>query len=113
MDLAAHLRKALGPIPSGSNIPVDWVRTLIDEAGGSEGVDLTVQEAATLLDRAPSTLRTWCAADQVPGAYRLQGREWRIPRASLTRIRNGGDSPCPRSGPVDLGRWREHVGEES
>lgn len=46
-------------------------------------VDLTVAEVAELLHRAPGTIRGWCASGELPGAYRLRGREWRIPTAAV------------------------------
>ena len=45
-------------------------------------VDMTVAEVAELLKRAPATVRGWCATGELPGAYRLLGREWRIPSAA-------------------------------
>lgn len=89
-------------------MPVEWVRGLMEEEPPEdEGVDLTVHDVAALLDRAPSTIRTWCGAGRFPGAYRLQGREWRIPRADLRGLRDPmeGDSSGD-GGPVDLGAWR-------
>jgi excisionase family DNA binding protein len=108
MSLAARLRQALAPIPDGSTVPVSWVRGLLDEHSDTDAtVDLTVTDVATMLGRAPSTCRTWCAAGRFPGAYRLQGREWRIPRSALRALRDAPEEPPRRQdGTVDLGSWR-------
>lgn len=74
--------------------------------------DLTCEEAGEELGRAASTIRTWCGRGAIPGAYRLHGREWRIPRASLRRYLDQqaeGKREAGRDGePVDLGSWRKH-----
>jgi excisionase family DNA binding protein len=81
-------------MPPGSaiSLPVDWLRQQLETAemvhGGTPGGapaldDLTVESAGKQLGRSASTLRTWCAAGLIPGAYRLRGREWRIPPAAL------------------------------
>lgn len=107
-DALARLRGALDPLPDGALVPVAWVRALVQDCGGQEAVDLTVEEAGRLLHRAPSTMRTWCARGHIPGAYRLAGREWRIPRAALQALGEG--SGPQRTGdtsrPADLGSWR-------
>jgi excisionase family DNA binding protein len=108
MTLATRIRQALAPIPRGSLVPVDYVRELLDQHDAPEGVDLTVQDVATMLERAPSTIRTWCGAGRLPGAYRLQGREWRIPRSALRALREAPTEPARRAdGTVDLGSWKK------
>jgi hypothetical protein len=109
MSLAARLRQALAPIPDGSTVPVSWVRGLIEEHGDRDvDVDLTVADVATMLGRAPSTVRTWCGAGRFPGAYRLQGREWRIPRPALRALREEPTKPRARGdGTVALDSWRK------
>lgn len=56
--------------------------------------------------RKPSTVRGWCEAGKLPGAYRLRGREWRIPPAALAAIQQAEHEPVTSGGPVDLGGWR-------
>ena len=46
-------------------------------------IDMTVQELADRFGRCPSTVRAWCEAGRLPGAYKLRGREWRIPAVAL------------------------------
>jgi excisionase family DNA binding protein len=81
-------------LPDGASVQLsvgglhEW---LADEEGNAAGlaaqmpvqIDLTVEEVAAALHRKPSTVRSWCAARRIEGAYRLRGREWRIPLAAL------------------------------
>ena len=103
-----ELRRWLASAPPGSLVPVEAVRPLLEgeAAGGARGSwDLSVQEVAELLGRAPSTIRGWIGEGLLPGAYRLRGREWRIPRRELERLRE--EEAQPRKGEsADLGSWR-------
>ena len=45
--------------------------------------DLTLEQVACEVGRATSTVRTWCNSKRLAGAYRLNGRDWRVPRAAL------------------------------
>ncbi|MEX1258201.1 MAG: helix-turn-helix domain-containing protein [Gemmatimonadota bacterium] len=113
LDVHARLRQALQPIPDGALVPVEWVRGLVEECGG-EAVDLTVEDVAVLMNRGASTIRTWCASGRLPGSYRLQGREWRVPRTALQALRNGAIGAERRSNgrpTPDLGEWRKHIRE--
>ena len=110
--LAQQLHAALRPIPDGALVPVEWIRALIDEHAG-DGADLTAEAVGEMLGRAPSTIRGWCRDGRLPGAFRLRGREWRIPPAALAALRDSdpGQNGCNvRSRPADLGSWRRHVG---
>jgi hypothetical protein len=49
-------------------------------------VDLTPEEAGAALHRSPVTVRAYCSAGLLTGAYRWRGRQWRIPRASLEAL---------------------------
>lgn len=84
------------------------------EAPASGSADLTVAQVAARYSRQPSTVRGWCESGLLRGAYRLRGREWRIPAEALAAFeqaeRGGRPSPVQhsqRSQPVDLGRWRK------
>ena len=48
--------------------------------------DLTLDQVATEVHRAVSTVRTWCNGGRLQGAYRLNGRDWRIPQAALRKF---------------------------
>jgi hypothetical protein len=58
--------------------------------------DLTPAEFGKIMRRSSVTVAQWCAGGAVPGAYKLQGRAWRIPRASVQRFRNQQSIPKPK-----------------
>ncbi|MBA3498506.1 MAG: helix-turn-helix domain-containing protein [Gemmatimonadales bacterium] len=78
--------------------------------------DATAADLAGRFGRSPSTIRGWLDRGLIPGAYRFQNREWRVPAAALAafeaaqRIENAGpalEAPrasCKRA--VDLSAWR-------
>ena len=122
VPLVEQLRAIVAPLPPGSavSLPVDWLRAQLDSgasdgAGDGEAEDFTLEEVAERVKRSPSTVRTWCAGGLLPGAYKLRGRDWRIPRVSLRsflndeagsrrkRITQHTDAAPP------LGAWRGHV----
>jgi excisionase family DNA binding protein len=102
----SDLARAIAGLPDDALLPVKWIREHLGNESGGRLADLTVQEVGEELGRAASTIRTWAAAGRLPGAYRLRGREWRVPPEALRSLR---DSEWERvdDGPVDLGRWRE------
>lgn len=77
-------------------------------------VDLTVAEVARLLGRAPGTVRGWCASGDLEGAYRFNGREWRIPPEAVAllqrkqaRVDTALNHRSTRDAPeADLNAWR-------
>lgn len=89
----ADFRALLHQLPPESQVPAGWVVEALEAAGveqpadpaGPLLLDLTLAEASSIAGRAVSTLRGWCNRGELPGAYRLHDREWRIPRASLER----------------------------
>lgn len=105
----------LRALPGEALVPASWVLAQLEAAApapeGRAVRDLTVEDVAGLLDRAPSTVRGWCAAGRLAGAYRCAGREWRIPTAALDAIRSAANpKPTARHDlddtVVDLGAWR-------
>jgi len=92
---------ALDALPDESLVPVGFVREAIAEAraGSGDGLaDLTVEDVAAVLGRAPSTIRTWLGAGELDG-YKLRRREWRVPREALEELRDearaGAVGPSP------------------
>jgi hypothetical protein len=75
-------------------LPVAWLQSLLTDDATTVAVDLSGTEVARLLGRSPVTIAGWCRAGLCPGAYRLRGREWRIPRSGLEALqaleRSGG-----------------------
>jgi excisionase family DNA binding protein len=44
---------------------------------------LTVAQVAAQLHRSSSTVRGWCEAERLAGAFKLNGRDWRIPAIAV------------------------------
>lgn len=123
-DRFVSLRALAEALPDDAAVPVPkaWLLELLD-AGNPDATpqvpsaDLTVAQVAARFERDPSTVRGWVAAGQFPEAYRLQGRELRIPLAAVlafeARQRTPGAArraraPARRSRkPADLGAWRK------
>jgi excisionase family DNA binding protein len=114
-----NLRARLELMPPGTLIPADWVlaelgRELGPDAAEHPAADLTVDQVAERLGRAPSTIRNWLAERRLPGAYRLRGREWRIPPAALrsfleAEAAGAAKGPRIREERADVGAWRQHL----
>jgi excisionase family DNA binding protein len=81
-------------------------------------VDLTVEQVAKKLNRSPSTVRNWLAAGDIPGAYRLKRREWRIPPSALEwfldKQRTAPQATATTVGAraLALDEWRKHLPNE-
>jgi excisionase family DNA binding protein len=105
---------ALLPDGVGLTLPKDLLLELLAaEATGAASADLTTRELAERLHRAPSTIRGWLEEGRLPGAYKLNGRDWRVPAEAVETFlagqrvryasRSGEDA---RTSPVDLSAWR-------
>lgn len=110
----ATLRDLAGRLPDGAALTLP--KAVLLEALGSGAsaaatppADLTVAEFAARFHRSPSTIRGWLGAGRVPGAYKLSGRDWRVPPAAveafLARERARYEAPA-----ADLGAWRARRG---
>jgi excisionase family DNA binding protein len=122
VDLAARLRALADALPPHGSVTftrADLVE-MVGECGAGKPepeqlADLTVPALAAELGRSGSTIRGWLGEGLFPHAYRLQGREWRIPRsdvkAFLTQQQKPPaiDEPEPVSESDDLGSWRTLV----
>ncbi len=66
--------------------------------------ELTVAELAGRFHRSPSTVRGWLEAGRFPGAFKLNGRDWRVPAVAVEAFIA---QSRPRALPgADLGAWR-------
>lgn len=92
--------------PDGASVPVPkcWLQELLsgtpttDPAPPDVEIDLDCGKVAALLGRSAGTIRSWCAAGVIPGAYRLRGcREWRVPRTALRTFQQRERQRAPRS----------------
>ena len=116
MSLRSELLAIVGGMPEGSavSLPVEWLRSLLAAdalAGGGPDRLLTLEEVAELAGRSVSTVRTWCNSGMIEGAFRLHGREWRVPESAWRKHLEASQKPekgleVPKGGPVDLGAWR-------
>jgi excisionase family DNA binding protein len=98
--LGPAYRTLIEQLPPGALVPVPREELLELLAGaGVDGVlrtfredppareaDYSVREVAAQFGKAVSTVRGWCEAGQLPGAYRVRGREWRIPRRAIAAM---------------------------
>ena len=116
--MSKRLRDLLAPLPPDTMVRAGWVLEHLEAGQGSDLQDLTLEDVAERVGRAVSTVRGWCNSGRMAGAYRLRGREWRIPQDALRRFleaeRNQeGQPPTVRSrGSVNLSSWRKLKDEE-
>jgi Helix-turn-helix domain len=116
-DLTAGLRALAEALPAGTAVPVP--RELLLELLGSNGAavqtsatppaDLTVADLCREFTRKPSAVRAWLERGDFPGAYKLQGRDWRVPAAGVEAYRSRqqqGGKQAPAPGARDPGAWR-------
>jgi len=92
------LRSALTAMPPGTLVPRDWVLEHLSD--GFAGVpvaeapalparlDLTIRDLAQLFGKQPSTVRVWVERGDFPGAYKLHGKEWRVPVSAVDSFQN-------------------------
>ena len=82
-------------------------------AGDDTLAALTVQQAGELLGRSASTTREYARQGLLPGAYRQQGREWRIPpdaiRAFQVAQAKEKAQTVTSRGTTDLSAWRKEI----
>ena len=85
-------------MPPGTLVPRDWV--LEHLSNGFAGVpvaeapalparvDLTIRDLAQLFGKQPSTVRAWVERGDFAGAYKLHGKEWRVPESGVEAFQN-------------------------
>ena len=108
-ESATTLRERLQALPRGSLVPVDWVLELLGDGPtgrpGAPGpvVDLNVPDLAFLFKKKPSTVRAWIERGDFPGAYKLNGKEWRVPAAAVEAFQKAQQAAGDDG---DLAAWR-------
>ena len=110
MSLADRLRELAERLPPGGSLMLTR-EGLLDLAAMNGGqadhaaapAEFTVAELATRFHRSASTVRGWCERDRFDGAYKLNGRDWRIPKTAVDAFlaEQRGESPV-----TQLGAWR-------
>lgn len=84
-DRLLRLAKALPSDKASVTLTrADLIALLEDSPDESESImrDLTVEEVAEEVGRAPSTIRDWLGSGTLRG-YKLNAKSWRVPRSAL------------------------------
>lgn len=108
-----ELRRWAARAPPGTLIPADSLASMLAdvEDGDDRLGDLTVEQVAAELGRSPSTIRGWCIDGRLR-AYKLNHREWRVPRGAvrdyLENQKSGSGRQATRTNghPADLSAWK-------
>ena len=92
------LRAAVAAMPPGALVPRDWLlEQLGDASTGAPApvapapaalVDLTIRDVAQVFGKRPSTVRAWVERGDFAGAYKLHGKEWRVPVNAVEAFQN-------------------------
>ena len=106
----SQLASALPSDASGVLISRGDILAMLAEDPGSHLTtsmrDLTVEEVAHETRRAASTIRGWLGRGELDG-YLLNGRAWRVPRASLREYLEAKTTQSSETpGEVDITAWR-------
>ena len=85
-------------MPPGTLVPRDWVLERVSDGSPSlptveppalpARVDLTIRDLAHLFGKKSSTVRAWVERGDFPGAYKLHGKEWRVPVTAVDAFQN-------------------------
>lgn len=75
-------------MPPGTLVPRDWLLHQLSDSGATKAasaalVDLTIRDVAEMFGKRPSTVRAWVERGDFAGAYKLHGKEWRVPADSV------------------------------
>ncbi len=117
MTSLERLRQAAELLPAGAAITLPR-EALLEALGELAGPALlTVAGVAAQLHRSPSTVRGWCEAERFPGAFKLGGKDWRIPVAAVDgflaaqrSLSSPQNAPGPAiAGPADAGVRRRRA----
>jgi excisionase family DNA binding protein len=109
MSVGDRLRELAERLPPGGSLTLtrEGLLELAADEGQTEQraarADFTVAELAARFHRSPSTVRDWCEHARFEGAYKLNGRDWRIPQAAVDTFlaEQRGEKPIS-----PLGAWR-------
>jgi excisionase family DNA binding protein len=90
MSIVDRLRELAERLPPGGSLTLTR-EGLLDLATADDGeseqpaapADFTVAELASRFHRSASTVRDWCEHGRFEGAYKLNGRDWRVPPAAV------------------------------
>src|SRR2546426_3659899 len=93
-----YLESLRAAMPPGALVPRDWLlEQLTDASPGAPApvapapaalVDLRIRDLAQVFAKRPSTVRAWVERGDFPGAYKLHGKEWRVPVSAVEAFQN-------------------------
>ena len=114
MTLAERLRSIASALPSDASAVTFTRADLLalveretDEAPTISLRDLSVEEVAEQVGRAPSTVRGWLTSGALRG-YKLNGRDWQVPAAALADyLAPKAVSSGSERSKVDITAWRK------
>lgn len=114
MNLSERIRQLVAALPTDDAAVVFTRRDLAALVEGSpdppaQARDLSVEEVAEEVGRAPSTVRGWLIAGDLTG-YKLNGRDWRVTRGALRSYLEAQTQPAAPETPeeaVDITAWRQ------
>jgi hypothetical protein len=107
------LRAAIAAMPPGSLVPRDWLLEQFSDPSppqpatdstAAPQIDLTIGDLARLFGKRPSTVRAWVERGDFAGAYKLHGKEWRIPIGAVEAFQ--AKQPRPGKSEARLSAWR-------
>ena len=116
MTLADRLRQLAAALPSdASSVTLTRadLRAMLegtpDDVQPAVTRDMSVEQVALEVQRSPSTIRRWLIAGELRG-YKLQGRDWRVPRPALreylTRQARPDDDSPDQDSEGNISAWR-------
>lgn len=125
MSLRDAIAALVAAAPLDGTVPVRWLAEQLAADGATDttpalrstdvAIDQTIAQVAVRFGRKPSTVRTWAERGALPGAYRLNGREWRIPQSAIDALQRTQAaasttlSPSSTEHAPSIGDWRKHL----
>jgi excisionase family DNA binding protein len=111
MTALDDLRHAAELLPAGASVTLTREALLAaigtgrDETTQVPQEELTVTDLAAQFQRSASTVRGWIETGRFPDAYKLRGRDWRVPLAAVDAFR-AQERGHRGQQTHDLGAWR-------
>jgi hypothetical protein len=110
VSLGDRLRELAERLPPGASLSLTR-EGLLELAGREEDEpdqpqgqrDFTIADLAARFHRSASTIRGWCEHRCFEGAYKLNGRDWRVPVKGVDAFlsKQRGEPPL-----TEFGAWR-------
>jgi len=88
------LRELVERLPPGGAVTLPREALLEVLAGLQTSAEYTVAQIADRLHRSPSTVRGWCEAGRFADAFKLNGKDWRVPVVAFEAFVSGQRQQC-------------------